>query len=116
MKDIDFINIPEFSTQSPRWEVMVDLSNVRYRLNISWNTQMEGWVLAIMDNNGTLILGGIRLSMGQPDLLVKYRATITNLPPGQLWVMDLTDDYHTAELGRNDFATRYKLCYGEVLE
>jgi hypothetical protein len=115
MKDIQIWNIPEYSSKMPRWEVQVDLSNVRYKLNVSWNTRAESWILTIMDTNDRLILGGIRLSIGN-DLLAKYRASCPNLPPGEIWIADLTGRYETAELTRDNFSTRFKLCYGIVEE
>jgi hypothetical protein len=111
MKLIESFNIPEYSGSSARWEVQVDLSGKRYKLNISWNTLMDGWVMAILDTDDKLILGGIRLSIGSY-LLTKYRASCPNLPPGDIWVQDLTGKYETAELTRNNFSTRFKLCYG----
>jgi hypothetical protein len=49
MKNFKFVILPEYSASTPRWDVQVDLSGVRYKLNVSWNTQMEGWVLCISD-------------------------------------------------------------------
>jgi hypothetical protein len=112
---INFVIIPEYSGQTSRWEAKVDLSGVRYTINISWNAQMEHWIMALMDTNGKLILGGIRLSKGR-DLLQKYKAYCTDLPPGEFWILDNQGDYKTAELDRTNFSTRFVLCYGEVTE
>jgi hypothetical protein len=106
----NIIFLPEYSSSSSRWNVQVDLSGVRYKLNVSWNSQMEGWVLSILDTKDNLILGGIRLSVGSK-LLKKYRASCPSLPPGEIWVMDTTENYETAELTRDNFNTRFKLCY-----
>ena len=111
MKNTEFIILPEYSATCSRWDVQVDLSGVRYKLNVSWNTMMEGWVLCISDTNDNLILGGVRLSIGT-DLLRKYRASCPELPPGEIFVLDTTGDYITAELTRDNFNTRFKLCYG----
>jgi hypothetical protein len=111
MKDFRFVILPEYSASSARWNVQVDLSGVRYKLNVSWNTQMAGWVLCIADTQDTLILGGIRLSVGS-FLLRKYRASCPALPPGEIWVLDTSGDDETAELTRDNFNTRFKLCYG----
>jgi hypothetical protein len=107
-----FVIIPEFSSQTSRWEVKVDLSGKRYTINVTWNAQMEGWVMALMDTNGKLILGGIRLSQGS-DLLAKYKAYCTDLPPGDFYVLDDQGDFKTAELDRKNFSLRYSLCYDE---
>ena len=111
MKNIQFVILPEYSAASPRWDVQVDLSGVRYKLNVSWNTRMAGWVLCISDTKDNLILGGIRLSAGS-FLLRKYRASCPNLPSGEIWLLDTTGDEKTAELTRDNFHTRFKLCYG----
>ena len=111
MTDFNFIILPEFSASTPRWNVQIDLSGVRYKLNISWNSILEGWILSISDTRDNLILGGIRLSVGSY-LLRKYRASCPNLPPGEIWLLDTTGNYETAELTRDNFNTRFRLCYG----
>jgi hypothetical protein len=110
MKNYQFVILPEYSASSSRWDVQVDLSGVRYKLNVSWNTQMEGWVLCISDTKDNLILGGIRLSVGS-FLLSKYHASCPSLPPGEISLLDTTGDDETAELTRDNFNTRFKLCY-----
>jgi hypothetical protein len=72
---------------------------------------MEGWVLSISDTKDNLILGGIRLSVGAR-LLGKYKASCPKLPPGEIWILDTTEHYEDAELTRDNFNTRFKLCYG----
>ncbi len=111
MTNFQFIILPEYSEKTPRWSVHVDLSGIRYKLNVSWNTTLEGWILSILDTRDNLILGGIRLSVGSY-LLKKYRASCPNLPAGEIWLLDTTGDYGTAELTRDNFSTRFKLCYG----
>jgi hypothetical protein len=110
MKNYQLLILPEYSASSSRWDVQVDLSGVRYKLNVSWNSQMEGWVLCISDTKDNLILGGIRLSAGSY-LLRKYRASCPGLPSGEISLLDITGNYETAELTRDNFNTRFKLCY-----
>jgi hypothetical protein len=111
MKNLKFVISPEYSASSSRWDVQVDLSGVRYKLNVSWNALMGGWVLCISDTKDNLILGGVRLSAGSY-LLEKYRASCPGLPPGEIWLLDTAGDDKTAELARDNFNTRFKLCYG----
>ena len=111
MTNFQFIILPEFSASSSRWDVQVDLSGTRYKLNVNWNTLMGGWVLCISDTRDKLILGGVRLSVGS-FLLRKYRASCPDLPPGEIWLLDTTGNDATAELTRDNFHTRFKLCYG----
>ncbi|MHC6204652.1 hypothetical protein ACYULU_15835 [Breznakiellaceae bacterium SP9] len=49
MKNFQFVTLPEYSASSSRWNVQIYLSGVQYKLNVSWNSQMEGWVLCISD-------------------------------------------------------------------
>jgi hypothetical protein len=109
----NFIILPEYSSSTPRWNVQLDLSGARYKLNVSWNSLLEGWILSIFDSKDNLILGGIRLSVGSY-LLQKYRASCPNLPTGEIWLLDTTGNYETAELTRDNFNTRFKLCYGTM--
>jgi hypothetical protein len=111
MKNFQFVILPEYSVSSSSWNVQVDLSGVRYKLNVSWNTQMESWFLNMSDEKGNSVLGGIRLSVGSY-LLRKYHASCPALPPGEMWLLDATGRYETAELTRDNFNTRFKLCYG----
>jgi len=119
-----FTIIPEYSEKTARWQVAVDLSGTRYKLQVSYNSTAGGWYLNICDLDENLICGGIRLSVGSDllsirlsvgsDLLKKYHVICPKLPKGELWLLDVTNDYKTAELERFNFSTRFKFCYGEV--
>ncbi len=112
-EDFTFIIIPEYSEKTARWQIAVDLSGTRYKLQVSYNSRAAGWYLNICDLDENLIVGGIRLSVGS-DLLKKYHVSCPKLPKGELWLLDVTNDYKTAELERFNFSTRFKFCYGEV--
>jgi hypothetical protein len=115
MKQIQMWNIPQYSDKASRWEVQVDLSGKRYKLHMAWNSRMKSWVLSIFTTDDVLILGGIRLSVGTY-LLGKYKAIRPDLPPGELFVQDITNQLDTAEVGRNDFSIRYSLVYMVYLD
>jgi hypothetical protein len=108
--------LPEYSAKTPAWKVQLDLHNVRYGFYVRWNTQFESWIMAILDSADNVIVAGVRLSIGSDDLLEKYRASCPSLPPGKLFVGDLMNDPKTAEIGRDNFSDRYRLCYMEAVD
>jgi hypothetical protein len=107
--------IQTYADQNPRWTQSVDLSGIRYKFYIWWNTRAEAWSLAISDVNDKMLLAGIRL-VPQIDLLGKYRATVPGLPPGMLLILDNEDNPQTAELTRDNFGTRFVLTYSYMEE
>jgi hypothetical protein len=105
--------IQTYSDKTARWTQTVDLSKVRYQLYFSWNTRMQSWSMSVMDSDGALLLGGIRLVSGI-DLLKNYKASAPQLPAGILRILDRHDDPSTAELTRDNFGTRFVLTYTET--
>jgi hypothetical protein len=110
MKIHEVYSIPTHASTSPRWKMSVDLSKVRYQLYISWNTRMESWYMTILDINDNILVGSIRLV---PDvmLLKKYRASVPELPPGDLVIFDLEGKMETAEITRDNLGSRFDLSY-----
>jgi hypothetical protein len=113
MKKVTMYEIPIYSDKTPRWEMSVDLSGKRYQFNIAWNTRMACWIMAISDTSGNLLIGGIRLVLGC-SLLDKYRAFVPDLPPGDLMLLDRENKMETAELNRDNFATRFAFTYSTL--
>ena len=107
---IEVISIPVFSEKFPRWRVSVDLSGVRYTLYITWNSLMENWYMTILDINDKILLGGIRL-VPNTTLLDKYRASVPELPPGDLVIFDRIGNLETAEITRDNLGSRFDLSY-----
>jgi hypothetical protein len=103
------IVIPTYSDSLARWNVAVDLSGKRYKFYVSWNTMQEAWMMAIFDVNDNLLIGGIRLVCGV-SFLEKYRASVPDLPPGELVLLDM-DLRNDADPTRDDLSTRYALVY-----
>jgi hypothetical protein len=110
MKIIESIEIPTYADKASRWKVNVDLSKVRYTLCVSYNSRQEAWMMSILDVNGKVLRGGIRLVPGV-FFLEKHRASIPQLPPGDLWLVDIDGKMNTAEVDRQNLSTRYALTY-----
>ena len=102
--------IPLFSEKAARWEMKVDLSGKRYGLYVSYNTRQDAWFMSISDANGKLLLAGVRLVPGV-FFLEKYRASVPELPPGKLWLVDVEGNLGTAEVTRDNLHTRFALTY-----
>lgn len=108
MRIKESIEIPLYN--AARWEMRADLSGKRYGLYIAYNTRQEAWFMAISDVNGNLLLAGIRLVPGI-FFLEKYRASVSGLPPGELWLVDIEGKLSTAEATRENLSTRFALTY-----
>jgi hypothetical protein len=110
MKIIESLEIPLYSDTLSRWEVKVDLSGKRYSFYVSYNSRMEAWFMSVSDANGKPLLAGIRLVPGVY-FLDKYRASVPELPPGELWLMDTEGKQETAEVTRENLNIRFALTY-----
>jgi hypothetical protein len=102
--------IPLYAEATPRWTVKADLSGRRFRLYFSWNTRLEGWSMTVMDIDGKVLAGGLRLVPGCL-LLKKYKASVSGLPPGDLMLVDSEDRPDTAAADRKNLGTRFFLVY-----
>ena len=110
MKLREIYSLPTYADRFARWRVSVDLSGMRYHLYVSWNTLMENWYMTILDVNDRILLGGLRLVPNVP-LLEKYRASVPELPPGDLVIFDREGRMETAEITRNNLGSRFDLSY-----
>jgi len=107
------LTIRTFADRHPRWKQSVDMSGVRYRLYFSWNTRMRSWHMSVLDGNNNALVGGVRL-VPEIDLLEKYKASVSGLPPGIVRILDRQNDPSTAELTRENLGTRFLLSYTEI--
>jgi len=105
--------IPLFD--DPHWEMQADLSGRRYTFRVSYNVRQEAWTMSIADTNGELLVAGLRLVPGI-DMLKKFRASSPGLPPGELVLIDKEGRPGTAEVTRDNLATRFSLVYSLVGE
>jgi hypothetical protein len=113
MTIIENREIPLFS--DPRWQAQTDLSGRRYTFRVSHNTRQSAWTATISDANGELLVAGLRLVPGI-DMLKKFRASSPGLPPGELVLIDKEGRPETAEVTRDNLATRFSLVYSLVGE
>jgi hypothetical protein len=110
MKIIESIVIPTYADKRPRWRVKSDLSGRRYTFYGSYNSRQEAWVMKVSDVNGNLLIPGLRLVPEIP-LFEKYRASVPELPPGELVLVDLEGKLDTAEVTRENLSSRFALTY-----
>jgi hypothetical protein len=108
MKIKESIEIPLYN--AARRDMKADLSGKRYGIYIAYNTRQEAWFMAVSNVNGNLLLAGIRLVPGV-FFLEKYRASVPELPPGELWLVDIEGKLSTAEVTRENLSTRFALTY-----
>lgn len=99
MNIIPFKDIPAFKER-------VTLDNVTIQFVFHWNTRAESWQLDILDTDENLLVGGIRLVIGW-DLFTGYAGR--GLPPGQLWIIDTTED--TSNIEFEDFTGDRQLSF-----
>jgi hypothetical protein len=110
MKFMEVIRIPAYTDKYARWKVSVNLSGVRYQLYISWNTRIESWYMTILDVNDKILLGGLRL-VPNVLLLEKYRASVPELPIGDLVIFDREGNLKADEITRKNLGSRFDLSY-----
>ena len=108
MKIKESKTIPLFADKTARWEQKADLSGKRYGFFISYNTLQDAWFLSIFDSNEKELLKGIRL-VPAVFLLQKYRASVPELPQGELWLLDAEGQF--AEVTRNNLGAKFFLTY-----
>lgn len=106
---IRFFKIPTYADKYARWKVSVTLSGVRYQLYISWNTRMESWYMTILDVNDEVLLGGLRL-VPNVNFFEKYRASVPELPPGDLGIY-CAGKMASDEITRENLGTDFNLFY-----
>jgi len=100
------------TSSDPYYSMRTRLDGKDYILAFAWNEREERWYLTISDSDGNQLLAGLKLVANWP-LLARYHAD-PNVPPGELMVVDQTQDGSPPgleELGEN---ARCVLCYQEV--
>ncbi|MDR2952567.1 MAG: hypothetical protein LBU82_04910 [Treponema sp.] len=110
MIKIHSIELPLPSDKAARWEMKVDLSGKRYGFYIAYNTRQDAWFMSILDVNGELLIAGLRLVTGT-SFLDKYRASVPELPPGELHLADREAKKAAAEVTRDNLNNRFALVY-----
>jgi hypothetical protein len=70
---------------APRYTETISLDGAQYRFGFEWNDRAAAWFLSVLQDDGTPILSGVRLTVRFP-LLTRFR--IAGLPPGMLECID----------------------------
>jgi hypothetical protein len=110
VKNINTVELPLLSGKAARWEMQIDLSGKRYGFYVSYNARQDAWFMSILDVNGELLINGLRLVTGA-SFLDKYRASVPDLPPGDLHLIDREGKKATTEVTRDNLHNRFALVY-----
>lgn len=79
-----------FTTADPFQKQNVNLDGVEFILSLAYNQREERWYLSIADDEGALLIGGLKLQANWP-LLWRHRYN-TKLPLGEIMACDTTPD------------------------
>jgi hypothetical protein len=110
MKIKESRTIPLLSEKCARWNDKADLSGKRYGFYASYNSIQDAWFMKILDSNGNTLIAGLRLVPEIP-LLDKYRASVPELPEGDLHLIDIEGKLWSAEVTRDNLHLRFALNY-----
>jgi len=94
----------------PQFTQKIILDNETYILRCHWNEREEAWYFAIEDADENPIVSGRKMVSNWPLL---HRSISTDLPAGQLFVIDTTDSL--ADPGLNDLDERVVLLYFDAV-
>ena len=93
----------------PAQQFRVSLDGELFLVAVTWNEREGAWYLDLSDADGTVLLAGRKLVLGQA-LLARFRDA--RLPPGELLVLDTTGS--DLEPGPQDLGARVPLFYVEA--
>ena len=99
MEIITVKNIASFSQ-----DVVLDGNN--YRIEFNYNQRGDHWSMSVYTRENDPIVQGITI-VKDYDLFGQYRAY--DLPPGQLYAIDITETYERVE--RQTFLSPFQLVY-----
>ncbi len=66
------------------------LDGKEYNFHLLWNEREERWYLDISDESDVVVCAGVKLVTNWP--LLRYYRSNPDAPPGELWVIDESDD------------------------
>ncbi len=70
-----------------KFQQVVPLEGESYTLIFRWNDRVSRWFLTIRDASGADLITGKKMVSDVP---FTQHETIEGLPPGEIWVLDLT--------------------------
>lgn len=97
-----------FDSAEPHYRFECDLEGTRYVFVVDWNSREEAWFLSLELPDGTQLLDGRRIVIGQP-LLERLRQSTR--PPGELVFLDTEST--EADPGRYELGGRVTAVYLE---
>jgi hypothetical protein len=97
-------------TNAPWASVKVKLDGVNFEIETHYNTRAGAFFLDLLDEDGNLLKGGIKVVVDWP--ILGPRETDPNLPQGYLWAIDTSGGDIDPTL--DDFGTRVILAYEEA--
>jgi hypothetical protein len=87
------VKIP-FTTDFPWWDQEVVIDNNTYTLEFKYNERNDYWSMSIYDRLQTLIIAGIRLTVGI-NLIARY--ALPEAPQGELLLVNIDKSYIRAD-------------------
>ena len=92
----------------PDYEFRVDLEETIYTFAFRFNVRMGRWIMDVRTENNIPVLSGLPVLIGT-DFLVRFQSDL--LPPGQLFVINLKDNFIDSD--REAFGTDVVVLYNE---
>lgn len=97
------------TSSDPYYSQKVKLDGRDFVFRFSYNEREARWYLGILDDEETPLRLGLKL-VANWELLQHYRAD-PRMPPGELWVMDLTESNAPPTLNELGEGKRCELTY-----
>lgn len=79
--------VPTKSDGTPYYTQRVNLDGQDYQFQFQWSTRQSRWYLSLLDANGDLLVGSMKLVVNWP--LLRYYHGRAGVPTGELWVVTL---------------------------
>jgi hypothetical protein len=89
-----------------KFQQAVPLEGETYTFLFRWNDRVSRWFLTIRDDAGADLITGKKMVADVP---FHQHGTVEGLPPGEIWVLDLTDS--GIDPGLRDLGDRVRLMY-----
>ena len=88
------------------WREQIQLDNIVYFLNFTWNGLNEFWTMDILNRNEEPLILGIKIVPNYP-LLSTY--TVEGMPPGNIICQNIVNT--TDEIKRFDIGQKFEMVY-----
>ncbi len=106
----DPIYIPtKFDGETPYYTQRVTLDGIDYQFRFDWSVRESRWYLALLDTDGSLICGPLKILTNWP--MLHFYKTRTNCPQGELIAVTLSADDSPPGLTDLGIGRRVELIY-----